>query len=122
MHELSICQAVLQQVLGVIPPSDATTIGRIVLRIGPLAGVEPDQLRRAFPLVAAGTSCDGAIVDIQMTAVGICCRICGAASQVRPNRLLCAACGTWQVNVVSGDEMLLAHVEFLRPLASHAVV
>jgi len=122
MHELSICQAVLRQVLGLVPPPDATAIGRITLRIGPLAGVEPDQLRRAFPLVAAGTSCEGARFDIQMTPVEIRCRLCGETSQVRANRLLCAACGTWQVNLISGDEMLLAAVEFLRPLPSHAVV
>jgi hydrogenase nickel incorporation protein HypA/HybF len=125
MHELSICEAVLRQVLGLIPPSDATVIGQITLRIGPLAGVEPDQLRLAFPLVAAGTPCEGAMIEIETTTVEISCRICGETSQVPINRLLCGACGSWQANLVSGDEMLLAHVEFRsRPTAdgSHAHV
>jgi len=122
MHELSICQAVVRQVLDLVPPPDASAIGRITLRIGPLAGVEPDQLRRAFPLVAAGTSCEGAILEIQPIAVEICCRICGDISQGRANRLLCAACGTWQVSLVSGDEMLLAHVEFVCPVPGHTGV
>jgi Zn finger protein HypA/HybF involved in hydrogenase expression len=38
MHELSICEAVLPQVLGLVPPPGATVIGQIVLRIGPPAG------------------------------------------------------------------------------------
>jgi hydrogenase nickel incorporation protein HypA/HybF len=42
MHELSICEAVLRQVLDLAPPPDATVVGRITLRVGPLAGVEPD--------------------------------------------------------------------------------
>ena len=122
MHELAICEAVLQQVLDLDPPPNATAIGRITLRIGPLAGVEPDLLRLAFPLVAAGTSCADAVLEIQPIAVEIWCRFCGETSRARPNRLLCAACGTWRVSLVSGDELLLAHVEFLRPLPGHAVV
>jgi hydrogenase nickel incorporation protein HypA/HybF len=125
MHELSICQAVLQQVLGLVPPPDATMISRITLRIGPLAGVEPDQLRLAFPLVAAGTSCADATIEIEPIAVEIRCRMCGQAAQVRANRLLCPACGSWQVNLLRGDEMLLARVEFHGPLPAvrnHAVV
>jgi hydrogenase nickel incorporation protein HypA/HybF len=65
----------------------------VVGRIGPLAGVAPDQLRLAFPPVAAGTSCEGAMIEIEVTAVEIVCRICGGASHVRANRLLCVACG-----------------------------
>ncbi|MEJ1975499.1 MAG: hypothetical protein WDN49_04855 [Acetobacteraceae bacterium] len=39
----------LQQVLAVASSQGAGNVGRITLRIGPLAGVEPDLLRRAFP-------------------------------------------------------------------------
>jgi hydrogenase nickel incorporation protein HypA/HybF len=99
MHELSVCQAVVRQVLDFVAPPDATAVGRITRRIGPLAGVEPDQLRRAFPMVAAGTSCEGAILEIHPIAVEIWCRLCGQTSHPRANRLLCAACGTWQVRM-----------------------
>jgi hydrogenase nickel incorporation protein HypA/HybF len=56
------------------------------------------------------------MIDIEVTAVEISCRICGETSQVRANRLLCGACGAWQVNLVSGNEMMLTDVEFLNPL------
>lgn len=111
MHELAICQAVLRQVLAVASPRKAQHISRITLRIGPLAGIEPALLRVAFPLVAAGTACEGAVFEIEATSVQVCCRICGSTSHVRPNRLLCARCGAWRVTVVSGDEMLLDSVE-----------
>jgi hydrogenase nickel incorporation protein HypA/HybF len=83
----------------------------------PAGGVEPDQLRLAFPLVAAGTLCERAMIEIEHTAVEIRCRICGETSHVRTNHLLCGRCGPWQVNLLSCDEMLLAHVEFLSPLS-----
>jgi hydrogenase nickel incorporation protein HypA/HybF len=116
VHELAICQSVLRQVMAIPACRTASRISRITLRIGPLAGVEPDLLRRAFPLISAGTPCDGAVLAIEQTAVRVCCRLCATTSDVRPNRLICGRCGTWQVAVVQGDEMLLADVElFDRP-------
>ncbi len=113
MHELAICQSVLAQVLAIAASHDGRTVGRITLRIGPLAGVEPDLLCAAFPIVAAGTRCDGAVLEIEGIDVQVRCRGCGALSSVRPNRLLCAECGGWQVTLLSGDEMLLASVDLL---------
>lgn len=111
MHELAICQSVLRQVLALANTHKANRVGRICLTIGPLAGVEPFSLLCAFPLVAAGTLCQGAQVQIEAGAVRVSCSVCGAASDAKPNRLLCAACGDWRVRVTSGDEMLLSSVE-----------
>jgi len=113
MHELAICRSVLAQVLAVAAAHDGPAVGRITLRIGPLAGVEPALLCAAFPIVAAGTPCDGAILEIEGIDARVRCRGCGAVSVVRPNRLLCAGCGAWQVTLISGDEMLLASVDLL---------
>jgi hydrogenase nickel incorporation protein HypA/HybF len=113
VHELAICQSVLNQALAVAVSRKAVGIRRITLRIGRLAGVEPDLLRRAFPLVAAGTSCEGAVLQIQDSPVQVCCRQCGMTSDVPPNRLLCGACGEWRVTVIAGEEMLLASIDLL---------
>ncbi len=113
VHELSICQAVLRQVLAVAAEQSARRISMITLHIGPLAGVEPDLVRLAFPLLAAGTTCEGATIWIETLPVQVRCRICATTSEVPLNRLLCADCGTWQVDIVSGDQLLLARVELL---------
>jgi len=113
MHELAICQALLRQVLEVAENRTSQRVGRIKLRIGPLSGVEPGLLKSAFPLVAAGTLCEGTIIEIEDIPVRIRCQICGSTSQTRLNRLLCTDCGAWRVTLISGDEMLLATVELL---------
>jgi hydrogenase nickel incorporation protein HypA/HybF len=113
MHELAICQALLQQVLEVAENRCSKRVKRIKLRIGPLSGVETGLLKSAFPLVAAGTTCEGTIIEIEDIPVRVRCQICGSTSQARSNRLLCTDCGTWRVTLISGDEMLLAAVELL---------
>jgi len=111
MHELAICQAILAQALGVAETHRASRVKRITLRIGPLAGVEPSLLGAAFPLVAAGTSCEAARLRIETVAVRVECQLCGTESEVSPNRLLCRACGSWRVALLEGDEMRIESME-----------
>jgi hydrogenase nickel incorporation protein HypA/HybF len=113
MHELAICRSVLRQVLAVAAERNACQVGRITLQIGPLSGVEPGLVRQAFPLVAAGTPCENATLEIESLSVQVRCRICGATCDVPPNRLLCAQCSAWRVDLITGDELLLARVELL---------
>jgi hydrogenase nickel incorporation protein HypA/HybF len=108
---------VVRQVLAV---AASRPVGRITLRIGPLSGVEPDLLRHAFPLVAAGTPCKAAVIAFELTPVEVRCQVCGATSPARINRLLCAACGTWRVSIATGDEMLLVSVDVLDAVPSEA--
>jgi hydrogenase nickel incorporation protein HypA/HybF len=83
----------------------------VVLRIGPLSGVEPSALRRAFPFAAAGTPAEGALLVIEDAEVVVRCRTCGATSHTTAVDLACRMCGDWQTDLISGDEMLLVRVE-----------
>lgn len=113
VHELAICEAVLQHVLAIAGSENARHIGRITLHIGPLAGVEPDLVRLAFPLVAAGTPCEASALEIEFLPVMVQCQTCGTISELPPNKLLCKQCAGWRVDLISGDELLLARVELL---------
>jgi hydrogenase nickel incorporation protein HypA/HybF len=115
MHELSLCLSLLDQVQAIARDHGATRIERILLRIGPLSGVEADLLRNAYPLAAAGTLAEGAALDIEAAAIRVHCTGCGAESDATPNNLLCAVCGSHHTRLVSGDELLLARVELVIP-------
>ena len=111
MHEYAISVALLEQVEQLAAQHHATRVERIVLQIGPLSGVEPELLRHAWPLAAAGSTAEGARLIIEPSAVVVRCTQCGAKSEVPPNRLLCGQCGSFRTRVESGDEMLLSRVE-----------
>lgn len=114
MHELSVCQALIEQVENVARTNDAATVSRIVLRIGPLSGVEPQLLAQAFPLARAGTVAEHAELEIESLPIRVKCEQCGAETDASANRLLCGACGDWHTQLLSGDELLLASVELAR--------
>jgi hydrogenase nickel incorporation protein HypA/HybF len=111
VHELSVCLALLEQVEGIALEQHAERVERIVLRIGPLSGVDAALLRNAYPLAAAGTLAEGAELCIEDAPVRVRCTRCGEETEASPNRLLCGACGEYRTRLVSGDEMLLASLE-----------
>lgn len=114
MHELSVCQGLIDQVAGIVAAHRADGVRAIRLRIGPLSGVEPQLLEQAFPLARAGTVAEHAVLAIETQPVRVRCDRCGAETAAAPNRLLCGACGDWQTTLVSGDELLLVSVELVR--------
>lgn len=113
MHELSVCLSILQQVDAIARERGASRASRIELRIGPLSGVEPDLLRNAWPLAAAGSLAEHAELAISESGIVVHCDSCGAESEATPNRLACPACRDFRTRVVSGDEMILQRVELL---------
>jgi hydrogenase nickel incorporation protein HypA/HybF len=110
MHELAICQALISQVEDVVRQRPGR-VKRVRLGVGALSGVEPLLLEDAYPLACAGTCAEGSQLSIEPRRIRVRCRSCGVESDAAPNRLLCAACGDWQTDLVSGDELLLLQIE-----------
>lgn len=113
MHELAICQALIEQIETIVHRHEASEAKRIELRIGPLSGVEPQLVEQAFPVASAGTVAADAVLVIDSLPVNVHCSRCGSTSSVLPNRLVCANCGDWHTTLVSGDELQLFRVELV---------
>lgn len=111
MHELSVCLALLEEVKRVAAENNASGVARIVVKVGPLSGVEADLLKNAYPLAAAGTLAEEAELEIEPAEIVVRCSQCGAETKAKANRLLCGECGDYRTNLVSGDEMILTRVE-----------
>lgn len=110
MHELAICQALIDAVVSIADEQRARIISDIHVSIGPLSGVEPALLEYAFPIAAAGTIAGTATLHLHETAVTISCEECGRETEVATNRLVCGYCDNWRTQLVSGDELLLDRV------------
>jgi hydrogenase nickel incorporation protein HypA/HybF len=111
VHELAVAQALVEQVEAVIRQHGASSVSLIRVRIGPLAGVVPELLGSAFPLAAAGSRMERAVLDLVAAPIKVRCQTCGAETEAAMNRLVCGACGDWHTQIVSGDELLLESVE-----------
>jgi hydrogenase nickel incorporation protein HypA/HybF len=111
MHELSVCQALLDQVEELARLRHSTGVVEINVEIGPLSGVEPGLLQQAFTIASAGTLADSARLVLTSMPVQVHCEQCDSTTEAQPARLVCGHCGNWRTRVVSGDELLLTTVE-----------
>lgn len=111
MHELSICQSLMNQVTTIAADSNANSVTSIVISVGPLSGVDAELLKNAFPIASAGTVAERAELIIDYLPVRVKCSQCGSESEATPNKLLCKVCGDWRTSLLSGDELMLMSVE-----------
>ena len=123
MHELSVCLALVDQVERIAKDRAGSTVARVVIKLGPLSGIEPNLLLRSYPMAASGTLAENADLKIDAAEVIVRCTQCDCETSAAPNRLLCGECGDFRTRIVSGDEMILQSIEFRstgrsRPLAA----
>ena len=83
MHELGIAGyliEVAEQHLQRVPHGP---VRRLVVRIGEMAGVNPDSLDFAFECLSKGTGVDGARLEVERVPLAVECNACGQRSPVR---------------------------------------
>ncbi len=114
MHELAVCQALMSQIEEIAIREKASEVTRILLHVGPLSGVVPELLGQAFTIARAGTIAEHADLVTEYQAVRVRCQQCGAETEATPSKLICASCGDYRTQLISGDELLLASVELNR--------
>jgi hydrogenase nickel incorporation protein HypA/HybF len=122
MHELAICQSLMDQVESIAREREAQSVTSIVIGMGPLAGVEVQLLKNAYPIASAGTVAEDAELVIEMLPIKVRCSQCGSETDALPNKLTCKQCGDWRTTLISGDEMMLMSVELEKRKDSMAEV
>ena len=112
MHELSIVEALIEQVeREVRRAGQKGRINRLELVIGRLSGVHCDSVRFAFDLLAPGTLVEGAKVDISEPRAVCCCRGCGAREEIDQLVSECPRCHSAEITIEEGRQLLLQSIE-----------
>ena len=120
MHELSLCQNIIDQLQDLARQHDAVAVRRVELQVGVLSGVEPLLLEQAFLSAQADTIAADATLVTEVVQPRVLCLACGAETAASPSDLRCAACGACETRLVAGRELILAHVQLV-PAESRAV-
>ena len=104
MHELSIADALLEIALR---HADGRRIDCVEVKVGHLRQVVPDALAFAWTLVTEGTEAQGAELVIEEVPAAGVCRGCGARSEWDAFPLACTACGSFDVELIRGEELFV---------------
>lgn len=114
MHEFSLVDELLRQVESLRLAHAAHRVVAIHVRIGELAGVEPELFRSAFACLAPAVNLDVTALHVQEIALEAECRACAARFRVERFCFVCPVCECQELTVVQGESVVLESVELER--------
>ena len=112
MHELAVTQSLVEQVgaeverLGV-----GGKVTAVHLKLGALTTFVPAAMTFYFEALTKGTELEGVALAIEEIPVAGKCGRCGATLTLEAPPFLCAACGSPDLEIVTGRELVLDSLE-----------
>jgi hydrogenase nickel incorporation protein HypA/HybF len=112
MHELSIVEALIEQVQEEVKRAGVEgRIAKLELSIGRLSGVNADSVRFAFDLLAPQTILAGTEIVIHEPKAVCRCNSCHAETEIDNLLLQCPRCLSNDVVIDGGRELLLQSID-----------
>ncbi len=111
MHEMSICESIIQTLEQHAHEQVFTTVKTVWLEIGKLSSVEVDALTFCFEIVSNDTIAQGAKLVIEQIDGSAWCESCQRTVLVDVRYAPCQFCGSVGLPITGGDEMRIKEVE-----------
>ncbi len=112
MHEYGLCEPIVQ---AVERRAAGRRVERARVRAGALHRIAPPSMEQAFALATEGTVAEGAGLDLVIVPAEISCAACGHTGATDDPLSLCPACGSADVAVAGGDELVLESIQLAAP-------
>ena len=108
MHELSIAESVVRIASR---QADGRRVTKVQMKVGHLRQVVPSALAFGFELLAEGTPVEDAVLEMEQVPAEGRCRGCGAESRLGSFPLQCRGCGSFDLEILKGEELLVESLE-----------
>ena len=108
VHELSLCDAIVGTTM---KHADGRAVQQVTVRIGHLRQVVPDALQFGWELLTESTDLKGAELVIEQVPATVACLECTAETTLDMPILVCGACGSFDVRLLTGEEFLIVSME-----------
>ena len=111
MHELALARSLTEIVDEYAAEHHVTRVKQINVRLGEMSAMTR-ALHFCFGSVSEGTSCEGAILNIEVIPLTVYCGTCDAVKAPTGRySFRCSDCGMPAHKVITGREMQLASLE-----------
>ena len=113
MHELSICQGIVEVATAALLdlPRPLPPVTTVTVRIGRLTGVVPDSLCYYFDFLTLDTALAGAALVIEEVPIRGRCADCAEEFEIATLAFTCPACGSGFVELLSGRELQVVSLD-----------
>lgn len=111
MHELALCQSVVQTLREQARLRDFNRVTAVRLEVGALSCVSTEAIEFCFDAVVRGTLAEGARLELVVLPGRAWCLDCGVGFSLEERHAPCPRCGGHRLRVAQGDEMRIKDLE-----------
>ncbi|MFG2073916.1 hydrogenase nickel incorporation protein HypA/HybF [Nonomuraea maritima] len=109
MHEIGMCEGLVELIQR---QADGRRVTAARVRIGARHAVVDDAFDQAFAVAAAGTTLQDTAVELVITPMTVACDTCGSRAECADPLAVCPVCGSDDVQVSGGDELVLESLTY----------
>ena len=114
MHEYPITKNIIEvaarHAAAAVTDGGSVTVKKIALVIGEASGIVGDCIRLYFDIIAEGTVCEDAVLEIETVRPMLRCKVCGTLFVRKPFSFECE-CGGEGAPTEIGREFYVKHIE-----------
>lgn len=111
MHEYSLFLSLLKVIEEQLKPFKNPRVSKAVLLIGEFSGVDLDYLKEVIGNFKEGTPLEKAEILFEREALRVKCFSCGKEGEPKEKRALCPFCGSFEVKITGGLDLILKTLE-----------
>ncbi len=105
MHEISVCQGIIDSLLDEFGEDGLRDVREVFLKVGVLSSVEPMVLKHVFTMMAEDSALQYATLQIESIDVYAACQYCSNEFKVDKYIFICPGCGRPSSEITHGNEL-----------------
>lgn len=107
MHEIAICQSIIEMVEEEFPEIQWESIREIHLKIGMLTCIQPENLAQVYQLMTYDSKLQSSMIKVELLNTISKCSNCSHQFEVKYNVFICPLCSSSDQEIVQGNELLV---------------
>ena len=111
MHGIGISEDILKIVKRRAKEKGLSQVKKLKIRIGEMYMVGEEEILKTFDMVSKGTIAEGASIKVDIVPLAIKCSECEKIVQGKQFSLSCPNCGSMNLGVLSGEELIVEGIE-----------
>jgi hydrogenase nickel incorporation protein HypA/HybF len=109
MHEIGVCESLIDLIE---QRAAGRPVAEVSVRIGARHAIVDEAFDQAFALAAVGTVAAGAEARVRIMPMDLECRGCGGRSESLDRLATCPGCGSAEVTLAGGEELVLESIRY----------
>jgi len=111
MHELAVTEDILRIAIEEGQSHQAKRVTDIYMTIGQLSSIVDDSVQFYWDHISKGTICEGATLHFNRPPAKFRCKKCQTEFSLADDLQPCPNCQSFDLEVISGDEMQVDNIE-----------